>query len=295
MQDTIKSLAPPSDAFFTRARAEAERRRLRKERNTIELRASLIGSQTSFINWDKGGDNVFSIRSAFSFSHQYKRDRFSAFYKFDARYGINRIDTTTFKNEDQFQFDFGVARDISERFSYSSTGFFKSQFSRGYKSRTDQTLVSDFMAPGTLTIAGGFTYKSQKRPLTITLSPIAGTLTFVHNEELSAKKAYGVDSAARSTGDMGSALKIDYQGKFFKDKLNYRTELYYFTNYGDYNNVDWKNTIDYTVYKVLTISAFTHLLFDQKVFDTQKLTGPANPVQFNYILGIGLTYVFKNK
>ncbi|MFR4026353.1 MAG: DUF3078 domain-containing protein [Alistipes indistinctus] len=97
MDDTIKPIAPINNRFFSEARYKAERRAIRKERNTVQINASAMFNLTGFENWYAGGDNVFASNLAFYFSHTYIKSKFNFQTTFDARYGINRISGKTLK------------------------------------------------------------------------------------------------------------------------------------------------------------------------------------------------------
>ena len=50
MDDTIKPIAPINNRFFSEARYKAERRAIRKERNTVQINASAMFNLTGFEN-----------------------------------------------------------------------------------------------------------------------------------------------------------------------------------------------------------------------------------------------------
>ena len=167
MDDTIKPIAPINNRFFSEARYKAERRAIRKERNTLQINASAMFNLTGFSKyWAAGGQDVFATNLAFYFSHAYIKNKFNFQTTFDARYGINHIDGKNFKNEDAFVFNLSSSWELNKNWSYAATFQYRSQFSNGYKSREDNTLVSAFMAPGTIAPAIGFIYRNKKVPLT---------------------------------------------------------------------------------------------------------------------------------
>lgn len=193
-----KKIVNLDNNFYSRARYKAERRAIRQERNTLQINASAMFNQTGFTNWYAGGDNVFSTSLAFYFSHKYVKNKFNLQTTFDARYGINRINKENFKNEDAFVFNLSSSWEINKNWSYAATFQYRSQFSKGYKSRTDNTLVSNFMAPGTIAPAIGFIYRNKKVPLTINIMPVSGSVTFVLDTVLSNQGAYGVNPGEKA-------------------------------------------------------------------------------------------------
>lgn len=288
-----KKIVNLDNNFYSRARYKAERRAIRQERNTLQINASAMFNQTGFTNWYAGGDNVFSTSLAFYFSHKYVKNKFNLQTTFDARYGINRINKENFKNEDAFVFNLSSSWGINKNWSYAATFQYRSQFSKGYKSRTDNTLVSNFMAPGTIAPAIGFIYRNKKVPLTINIMPVSGSVTFVLDTVLSNQGAYGVNPGEKSTGAIGAALQVDFEKSFCKDKISYRTYFYAFSNYNTNRNayINWKNTLSFKIYKFLTAEAFCSAVYDEAARTPEQRQW----LQLNYKLGIGLAYTFKNK
>lgn len=58
-KDSVKPISAVSNEFFSEARFRAEKRRLRKERNTLTCTVGLNLNQTKFDNWAPGGVNTF--------------------------------------------------------------------------------------------------------------------------------------------------------------------------------------------------------------------------------------------
>lgn len=288
--DTVKNITTLNNKYFSESRFLAEKRALRKKRNTIEFNGTLAVTQTQFANWATGGDNTFSGRGALYFRHQYTHEKFSFDYKFDLRYGLNVIDDLPFKNEDLMLGNATVTWKLNQNWSYAASANFRSQFSKGYKSRTSKTVLSDFMAPGTLDILVGMTYRRPKSPLTINISPIGGSQTFVYNTELSKKGSFGVPKGDRSKSTLGSSFKMEYDKVFPNKIFRFRSSLYTFSNYRDNTYSRFENNLEIRALKFLTVNLIGIAVYDQfAVTPTKKL------LQYNYILSIGLSYKYKNK
>lgn len=285
--DTMRRLPALRSEFNSPARARAERRKMRKERNTIEFNSTLQLSQTQFENWSTGGDNTFSTRATVLFRHQHKRKKLGIDYKFEARYGINHIDKKTFKNEDQFKVNFSMTWDIANNWSYSGVTNLRSQFTNGRRSRTDKTIVNKFMAPGFFDVSVGFTYK--KSPWNIVISPIGGSATFVLDEELSEKGMNGVPKGERQKWQVGPSVKINFD-KTFAKIIRVRSEAYAFTNIKTAPNVRWETTVDIKPTKFLTTTLYSNLVYDKAANTVKK-----DHIQYKYSLSIGLAYNFKSK
>ncbi len=294
LKDSTKNLEI-DNSYFSQSRVDAERRRIRKERNTITFTTVTGLGQTGFNDWSAGGNNTFSTRVGINFSHLYKKSKFNFAYTLEAAYGLNHIDKQTFKNEDMFRLNINPSWDLNKNWSYAGLIQFGSQFDRGFKSRTDSTLVSNFMSPGNLTLGLGFTYRHQKLPLTINISPLSGNMTFVKDSIL--REKYGVDPDKNVKATIGSALILNFSIPFAKEKLTYRTYLDVFTNYDDVTRVKFDNYLDIKVLKFMVFSVFCKTIFDSTVnFAENPDTDPfLRKVQFNYSANVALTYTFKNK
>lgn len=277
-RDRLKS-TPVDVAYFNQARYRAERAKVRRDRNYLEIGGNLQGTITSYNDpWIavSGGDNSIALTSAFTLRHIFKKNLFSIETRFNASIGYNRMKvettgsdgTTTsdgvwFKTQDEFFFSTAPAFKLAKNWSYGSTIQFRSQFVNGYKSRTEQTgegLKSGFMAPGYLDISLGLTYTSPqpKFPVSVNISPVAMSAVFVENATIRSNtwdskpgwQAYGLASQdATSKYEGGSSIQINFDRTFGKTGyLRYRTSVYSF--YGWITDISQKNRIGgYTDYQ----------------------------------------------
>ena len=289
-KDTVKLQSQIQNPYFSESRWLAEKKRIRKERNTVEFNSSLSLNQNTYDNWAPGGDNTFALRGDVFFRHQHKREKFSLDYRFEAKYGLNYIDKKSFKNQDLILFNASTSWALNQNWSYSASANFRTQFAKGYKSRTDDTLISDFMAPGTLDLAVGFTFQKPKSPFKLNLSPIGGSMTFVLNRELSEQGKFGVDKGKRQISTLGSSIRADLDIEFAKKILRYRTTLYSFSNYSTNTYVRWDNLLEIRATKFLAAT-----LNITGVYDKYAETPRSKAIQMNYSIGIALTYRYKNK
>lgn len=290
-RDTIKQLSAVNNQFFSEARYRAEKKRLRKERNTITCTVGLSLNQTGFDNWAPGGNNTFDATASLLYTHVYTRDKLNMTYSFDSKYGMNVISGTTFKNLDYFIFNLNTGWAISKNWSYSASANLRSQWSKGYKSVTEKILVSNFMSPGTLTLGVGFTYRALKKvPLIVTVNPLSGNMQFVLDDSLSRQGANGVPAGKHQKSSLGSTLRIDLSQPIAGGKMNYITYFYVSTNYEQNNYVEWQNTFNIIAAKIFDIG-----LFCRMVYNEPQATPRNRSLQWTYKIGVGLSYTFKNK
>lgn len=286
---TLKEIEYRTDAML-----RAERWRLRRERNTFKLELGLQATQVQFSNWAEGGDNNFNGLATLDLQHIYKKERLSLTTKFDARYGMNVIDTTTFKNQDRFNFNFQAAWSIGRNWSLSGTANLRSQFTKGYKSRKEaNVLVSDFMSPGVLDLSVGLTWNPAESPWKITLSPVTGSMLFVMNEELSQLGINNIEPGKHFKPMIGPSAMIDFDQKFAKDAIRYRSSCYSFWNFRLDPVARWENWLTFQATKWLGTSIYWNMIYDREASAPQAAQGKY--LQINYSIGLGLTFRYSNK
>jgi len=271
-RDEVKERDTVSTEYENRASYRAERAMIRKERNYLEIAASLQGTLTSFNDpWvnTKGGDNSIAAIAQVHLLHNFKKDMFELETKFDAKIGYNRMKVEQengdkgiwFKNQDELAVSVAPSYKFSKNWSFGSIIKFRTQFASGYKAREHQEAtdrISTFMAPGYLDISVGFNYTCPKErfPIKINLSPIAMSATFVESSAVrdyfrgdGQASAYGVDIDKTSLYEGGSSIQIDFDRTFGKKGVvRYRTTLYSF--YGWISDLSNKSKIDdYKAYR----------------------------------------------
>ena len=222
---------------------------------------------------------------------RYNRGRLWIINQFDTRYGINYIAKTTYKNEDELKYAFMALWKFSRTWAYSFTVNFRTQYSKGYLSPTDHTLISNFMAPGYIDVALGATYKKDGFPITFTISPIATSTMTVLDRTLSWQGLNGITPGHKARTLIGSSFKADYDQSFFDKTLRCRSSLYSFCDYKKAPNVRWENTITYGLGKYITASLYWLLFYDP--YGTPPML--PKKLQSTYAAGLGLAYNFKNK
>ena len=296
-KDSVKPISAVSNEFFSEARFRAEKRRLRKERNTLTCTVGLNLNQTKFDNWAPGGVNTFSGVASLLFNHVYQRDRLRLATRLDSKYGMNVISGKTFKNIDYFILNVNSAWNISRCWAYSASVALPSQWTKGFRSADDKTMVSNIMSPGTLALGVGFTFRALKKdntackvPIVITVNPLSGSMTFVLSDTLSKQGVAGVEPGKHQKSALGSTMRIDLNQPIAKSKLNYITYFYVSTNYEKNNYVEWQNTLNIKITQIINASAFCRMIYNEV-----QPTPRNKPLQWNYTFGLGVAYTFKNK
>ena len=249
-----------STEYYSAAKARLERLRLRKERNTLELTLKLQGTMTSYNDaWaaTKGGDNAITVLGSFNMVHTYKKNTFSNNTQLSAKYGYNRLRVDTeegnregvwFKNIDEFWLQVQPKLALNSKWSYTALFKFKSQFSKSYLSRTQQTaddVITGFLAPGNMDFSLGMDFSSAnaKFPIKVSLFPLSGNGVIAKNslvERYSRNKNavswFGVDIDKNFLFTGGSSIKLEFKRSWGKNSwLTYDTNVYCY--YGWITNV----------------------------------------------------------
>ena len=252
--------------------------------------------QGSQKNWSAGGDDFsFTINTYLGLHAFYKKDKYSWDNTIDLNYGlVNNSSQGTRKNDDRMDILSKVGYELQPKLSLSSLVNFHSQFSKGYKyDKTDsKELLSNFMAPGYLLFSLGLDYKPTEG-LSIFMSPITSRWTFVTDDSLSAKGAYGVDSLSRSKNEIGAFASINYL-KNITETITYNGRLDLFSNYAhDPQNVDilMNNKFTAKFSKSLSASLGLDLIYDDDVKLFGK-DGDSPAWQLKSLIGVGLSVKF---
>lgn len=317
-ENDLKTQAVDAE-YFSDAAYRAERRAIRKERNTIDFTTNLHGSSTSFNDyWQAAGDNTITVLANVNFIHTYKNGRFSLNNTASAKFGYNRMKMDLmgdgkqsdiwFKNVDELAISTAPQWAMVKDWTYGANIKFRTQFAPGYAARGDKekeySRLSNFMTPGYLDASVGFTYvlPSKSFPLKVNLAPIAMSATF-RNDPATRKldgeewvdMNYGVPTDKRSKYEGGLSIQLDFDRTWGENGwLRYRTTAYSF--YGWVTSLysgskiaptlRWENTIDIKANKYFSTQLYFHLYYNKAEIDK---------FQISSMFSVGLTYRFKNK
>lgn len=282
-------------------------------------------NQASFSNWTAGGTNSLAFSGVEKFYANYKKERWAWNNNLNLMFGLIKEQDKKFtKNEDLIDLTSVLNYGATKYWSYSLYFNFRSQFYRGFDAEYDSVKVSNFMAPGYVTLSLGMSYKPVEW-FSLLLSPITMRATFVLDQELADLGAYGVDPATydsiggeRVKLEDGESSKIQYgaymEARLLKELakgLAFESKLNVFYTYNDRQDLDpvdmdinWENYLNYKLKDWLSMSFFLHMLYypGQPAFEFEVVDGAVNTsavpnkqIQFKQTFGIGLTYTFNNQ
>lgn len=262
---------------------------------------TLTFSSVTLENWASGGQNSIAINAAANLFADYRKGRESWENTLDLGYGLvrqGRGDTAQFvKSNDRInlisKYGYQISADNHQWF-FSGILDFRTQFAPGYASleQEEWNKISDFMAPGYLTLGIGIDYKPAD-VLSINYTPLTGKFTFVYDDSLASVGAYGVDPGENVRAEMGSYFRVKYNDEIFKNVV-FESQLDLFTNYLEnfgVIDVNWQNGLLMKVNNLITVNLSTHLIYDEDIL-IEKNGKLDSRVQFKTVFGAGLAYAF---
>ncbi len=305
------------------AEARVRKKELWNSRNAVDFRVSATGFITHFNkSWKTNNENAIAGEFSSYYYHTFQKGRHTTIFKFDALYGMNYIDEVWFKNQDLLKLYFLSSWKLKEQgalrnWAYSFSAGFATQFSQGFKSRTEKILWSNFMAPGTLNLGVGLTYTSpnKKFPFIVTVNPVSGNALFVLDDRIddARRKELGITTPRKADGSIvrhklegGSNLNVAFNRTFaLSDRRDWMT-LQYNTTFSSFYGwmtqlsrdnvagtrtaiiptVNWTNSLIFNPLKFLSLEFRTTMFYDRAQIDK---------LQMQYYLRVGLTYRFKNR
>ena len=292
--------------------------------NILNERLSFHGNyglninQLTLSNWAAGGENTWSGKAFANFSLIYHKRRFEQRLVGAFAFGISRFgDKRLEKQDDKIDLTYALSLDSKTQWNISAVATFNTQFANGYKYPNDSTVISSFLAPGYLTLSAGYSYKTKNERFQILLSPLAGKVTFVMNQELADKGNFGVKkgyyeedgtwvSGENVAASVGVNVIINYKqpiGKNFK----YITMLNTFYNYIERRDddrlpidVNWENTLEFSITKYISTILFVHLKYDhnttfpvyEEIEGVQTVVDNVPKLQLKESVGIAFIHKF---
>lgn len=211
------------------------------------------------------------------------------------------------KNTDNFSVISKAALRTTHFSQYYYTGEFSanSQILKTYKGNyltdieNNGQLLSGFMSPGIIRFSLGIDYRHDNI-LSVFFAPISYKVTIVKNDSVAKIEALDKDKNFIGTvhGNdfyyendslffknkktrFGALLKVVYQNKFLKDRIEYNSSLRMFLSYKNKNTIplhlkksvnagrfdfEWLNELDIKLWKSFSFTIMANLIYDNNVF-----------------------------
>lgn len=252
-------------------------------------------SQTSMSNWSAGGENSVAGNAYFNGSLIHKSGNWLWENNLSLEYGLtNTKSLGTQKSSDKIDFASKLGYSTNNKWYYTGLVDFKSQFNKGYNYPNKVDYISKFMAPGYSNISVGLEYRPNDN-FSAYFSPVAGKLTFVLDDALSDKGAFGVDPGDKFRAQIGSYLKLKAQ-RDLMENVKLITKADFFTAYdSSFGNVDidWDVLLNFKINKYLSANINTTLKYDDDVKSIKDDGSQGGPkIQFKEVVGVGVAYNF---
>lgn len=270
-------------------------------------------SQSSFSNWNAGGNNSIAGLLKLDFRRKYEKGRHLWNNYLKVRYGLNKQDERETRKTDDvllIESTYGYQTSVTSKWYYTAKLSLNTQFTDGYSYPDTENPISKFAAPLYLFSGIGAEYSSKNKSLTAYFSPSTLKSTFVLDDTLAAQGAFGVEPAIYDTDgnlikegeyarhEFGFLITANYKRALFKNvTLSSTLNLYtdYLTNFGNVD-IDWQMQLDFKINNLLKATIGGHFIYDDDIKTTEtindeKITkGPK--LQIKQIIGIGLSYTF---
>jgi len=250
---------------------------------------NFVFNQSSFSNWNSGGNNNIGIIGKVNYNLSYKSGKHFLDNTLQLGYGfVASQGEQSRKTEDYINLMTNYGYDIGKNY-YLSTGFqFLSQFSPGYNfsatpNPTFADRISRFMSPGYLNAGLGISYNPNEN-FQVIFRPINGKFTFVADPYLQKEGKYGLEKDGQSIrAELGALMNILYRINIYKD-INFVNRVNFFSSYANQpQNVDvsYNGTLNFRFNKFISTVVSVDLLYDHD--QIEKL-------QIKQTLGIGFSY-----
>lgn len=279
----------------------------------IEHKPGIILTQTSFVNWSKGGSNSIAGIVNFKSHYNYKNHLFYWKSAIALDYGLSKqedIEKSQKTNDIiDLKSSFGYQTYRGSKWFYAGEFSLTTQFTKGFKSNDieQKNPISTFFAPARMRTGIGANYNEEKNNFSLHISPLTNQMTFVLDQNLANTGSFGVDKAVvdeegniikkgkKSNIELGALIKIDWKKVIMKNVEMTIKSSFYSDYLDEFGNIDTDIDInfDLKVNKFLNASIGSHLLYDDDVQITEDDDSTSGPkVQLKQILGIGVNYAF---
>lgn len=245
-------------------------------------------------NWYQGGTSNVNLLSDQQFSIKYndpKEQRILFENLVQWRLNINSAPEDTLRSirisEDLFQINSKFGLKAYNKWYYTATLNFKTQFFTSYTANTNDKSAS-FLSPAELNMGLGmsYQYKNDKKQFetSISLSPFSYNLQFIIDNDMNPAN-FGIKSG-KSLNQYGSSFEGRIKWEFYHNMI-WTCRLFYFTNY-EHVQGDWENTFDFILNRFFSTRLFVHLRYD----DALALNKDLGHFQLKELLSFGFNYKF---
>ena len=246
---------------------------------------TFLANQSSFSNWQAGGQNNFAGNVGVNYDFNYKKGDWNWDNKIIVAYGLTKIKgADTQKTDDRFEFNSLLGKKATGYWFYSAFFNFKTQMDTGLDPATQTIKISHFFSPAYFQLGPGMLWKKSDN-LKVNIAPATSKLILVHDHFTEFGSSFGVAQSETTRYELGAAVNGYYKFKLMEN-VSVENILNLYSNYlEEAQNVD----VDYQLNIVMKINKFlsTNFAF-QTIYDDNAFRG----FQTKQIIGLGVNYGF---
>ncbi|MDE6510926.1 MAG: DUF3078 domain-containing protein [Muribaculaceae bacterium] len=251
-------------------------------------------------NWYQGGNNYLALLYNFYWDVQlnpiyHPNEIFQSTVSY--KLGINSIEQNAVGrkyslSEDNFQYNVKYGFKAFQRWFYTVTGQFKTQFFRNYKTNTDIRTAS-LLSPADLNIGLGMTYNyaNQKKTfnMTASIAPLSYNLKVCIDKDIDPTQ-FNIKPGHKTHNEYGSSGEVNMTWQATSN-ISMRTRLFAFTDY-NYFQGNVETTWDFAINRFLSTQIYANLRYDSSSdFNLSRW----HHWMLKEILSFGLSYTFSTK
>ena len=246
---------------------------------------TFLANQSSFSNWQAGGQNNFAGNVGFNYDFNYKNGDWNWDNKWIVSYGLTKIKgADTQKTDDRIELNSLLGKKASGEWFYSAFFNFKTQMDTGLDPATQTVKISHFFSPAFFQFGPGMLWKKSDN-LKVNIAPATSKLIVVHDHFTEFGSSFGVEQGKTTRYELGAAVNGYYKFNIMEN-VSVENILNLYSNYlEEAKNVD----IDYQLNIVMKINKYlsTNFAF-QTIYDDNAFRG----FQTKQIIGLGVNYGF---
>jgi hypothetical protein len=159
--------------------------------------------------------------------------------------------------------------------------------------RNSDKVNSKILSPLEVTVAPGMKWDfaaGKKKRFTgqLNVAPLAMKVLYVHDDDI--VKNYGLEEDTHSKFTFGPNVTLNSRWQICK-QISWSSRIYWMSNF-EYNILEWENTIDFSVTKLINTQLYLYPRFDNSNEGYRKKSRFDTYFMFREFLSLGLKYNF---
>ena len=218
-------------------------------------------------NWYKGGETNFTGNFAVTLRANYNDQRKVSWENtLDAQLGFQTTETDKNRifrpSSNLLRYTFNGGYKAWKSLYYSLLVILQTQIAPNYQKNSDK-VISKIFSPLEVTVAPGMKYEiawGKKKQFTGTLNvaPLAMKVVYVGDDDLVTN--YGIEKGKNQRTTFGPNVTLNTRWQICK-QIAWTSRVYWMTNY-DYDILEWENTVNFSVTKLITAQLYIYPRYD---------------------------------